>query len=104
MSQILSDISITKSPLRRLFRPYTILIMKTLEKYENGVSFQQLKKQFNLTDGNLATYLKSLENQKYVKFYKITEGHKTKTFYHLTEEGKEILKKFTNHLLRILNS
>jgi len=102
MSQILLDNSITQIPLRRLFRPYRILIMKTLEKEKNGISFQQLKEQFNLTDGNLATHLKSLEDEKYIEFYKITEGHKTKTFYKLTKEGKKILNDFTEQLLKIL--
>jgi DNA-binding MarR family transcriptional regulator len=105
MSVLVIDTPITKSPLRKMFRPHRILIMKLLErKGKEGIAFQQLKAFLNLTDGNLASHLKSLEDDEYITFEKISIGHKTTTIYKLTPHGEEILKKFTNELLNILKS
>lgn len=103
MSTLLPDIAITQSPLRKMFRPYRILIMKKLEQANDGISFQDLKERLNLTDGNLASHLKSLEDEGYIKFIKITEGHRTKTIYQLTTDGREILRMFTQQLIYILS-
>jgi DNA-binding MarR family transcriptional regulator len=45
---------------------------------ENGVPFQELKEDLQLTDSNLATHLRSLEQDGYITFFKVNEGHKTK--------------------------
>ena len=102
--QMVADsISITQVPLRKLFRPYRILIMKMLEQSgENGVPFQELKEDLELTDGNLATQLRSLEQEGFITFFKTNEGHKTKTFYKLTDNGENTLQTFTEKLRNIL--
>lgn len=69
---------------------------------EEGISFQQLKTVLKLTDGNLATHLRSLEDDGYVIFEKIIDGHRVKTVYKLTKEGKQILATFVEQLTRIL--
>ena len=105
MSVPVLDNSITKSPLRKMFRPHRILIMKSLEQANReGVSFQQLKEIFNLTDGNLASHLKSLEDEGYIAYIKENEGHRTRTVYRLTPEGKAILDLLTEQLFKILDS
>jgi DNA-binding MarR family transcriptional regulator len=64
----------------------------------------QIKEDLKLTDGNLATQLRSLEQDGYITFFKANEGHKTKTFYKLTDDGKETLEAFTVTLKNILYS
>lgn len=103
MSVLVYDHPITKVPFRKMFKPYRILIMKYLEQEGENISFQQLKNAFNLTDGNLASYLKPLEEDGYISFRKNTIGHKTTTIYALTPKGKEILTSFTKELLKILS-
>lgn len=97
--------SITKKPLRKLFRPHRIIIMRMLEDAgEEGISFRQLKSVLKLTDGNLATHLRSLENEGYITFEKVIDGHKVKTVYRLTGKGKEILGDFVEQLSKVLLS
>ena len=74
-------------------------IMSILIIHEK-VDFNSLKDTLNLTDGNLASHLKALENKKYVTFTKGFAGRKTQTFYKATPEGK---KAFTEHINALEN-
>jgi DNA-binding HxlR family transcriptional regulator len=59
------------------------------------VNFNQLKELIQITDGNLASHLKTLEESKYVKVQKGFIGRKTNTTYAITKTGE---KAFKNHL------
>ncbi len=59
------------------------------------VSFNHLKDLLNLTDGNLATHLRALEEAEYVTFKKEFLGRKPNTLYSVTESGR---KAFEDHL------
>jgi DNA-binding MarR family transcriptional regulator len=58
-------------------------------------NFNALKDLLNLTDGNLATHLKALEESGYVAFEKGFIGRKPNTIYTVTQSGK---KAFEDHL------
>jgi len=51
--------------------------------------FNSLKELLEVTDGNLASHLKSLEKSKYVTFKKEFLGRKPNTKYSVTDEGRE---------------
>jgi len=55
--------------------------------------FNSLKELLEVTDGNLASHLKSLEKSKFVTFKKEFLGRKPNTKYSATEEGLEAFKK-----------
>jgi DNA-binding PadR family transcriptional regulator len=76
--------------------------MKMLEQSDIGISFQKLKEDLQLTDGNLATQLRSLEQDGFITFFKTNEGHKTRTIYKLTDNGKNTLEAFSEKLRNIL--
>jgi DNA-binding MarR family transcriptional regulator len=59
------------------------------------VSFNELKELINVTDGNLASHLKALEENGYVKVNKGFVGRKTNTTYAVTRAGE---KAFRLHL------
>ena len=59
------------------------------------VSFTELKELINVTDGNLASHLKALEENGYVKVNKGFVGRKTNTTYAVTKAGE---KAFRLHL------
>ncbi len=59
------------------------------------VSFNELKELINVTDGNLASHLKALEENGYVKVNKGFVGRKTNTTYVVTKAGE---KAFRLHL------
>lgn len=59
------------------------------------LDFNALKQLLNLTDGNLASHLKALEELQYVDVHKQFVGRKPNTTYRATEAGK---KAFVDHL------
>ena len=59
------------------------------------VEFKTLKEMLGLTDGNLASHLKTLESKKYIEVSKQFVGRKPQTTYAVTAEGR---KAFNEHL------
>lgn len=59
------------------------------------VSFNELKELLDITDGNLASHLRALEDNKIIKTFKGFVGRKTNTTYTVTKAGE---KAFTLHL------
>jgi DNA-binding MarR family transcriptional regulator len=69
-------------------------IMSALMVNES-MNFNELKALIDATDGNLATHLKTLEDNAYIKVQKGFIGRKTNTTYAITKAGE---KAFRNHL------
>lgn len=67
------------------------------------VDFNRLKELLDVTDGNLATHLKKLEEAKYITVEKTFVGRKPKTNYAVTIEGKEAFSKHIEALEKIIN-
>ncbi len=61
-------------------------------------TFNQLKEELELTDGNLASHLKALEKAGYVSVTKTFNDRKPNTSYEITEAGKAA---FERHLLAL---
>ena len=59
------------------------------------ISYNALKELLDVTDGNLASHLKGLEENGYVKVQKGFIGRKTNTTYSATRAGE---KAFRQHL------
>jgi DNA-binding HxlR family transcriptional regulator len=59
------------------------------------VNFNDLKELLDITDGNLASHLKTLEESSFVKVHKGFVGRKTNTTYAITKAGE---KAFKDHL------
>ena len=64
------------------------------------VNFNFLKELLLITDGNLASHLKQLEESKYIKVHKGFIGRKTNTTYSVTKSGE---KAFTDHITALEN-
>lgn len=69
-------------------------IMSALAVNEH-LNFTSLKEYLDVTDGNLATHLKKLEKEKFIRIEKSFIDRKPNTKYFITEKGK---KKFNDHL------
>jgi DNA-binding MarR family transcriptional regulator len=69
-------------------------IMSVLMVNES-VNFNSLKELLNLTDGNLATHVKALEEAGYLLVQKEFIGRKPNTLYSVTADGR---KAFEEHL------
>ena len=59
------------------------------------VEFKTLKEMLDLSDGNLASHIKTLEKHDYIKIQKQFVGKKPQTTYAVTDLGR---KAFTDHL------
>ncbi len=92
-------------------------ILKDLDKaFENKVrlgimsalmvndflDFNALKELLDVTDGNLASHLKSLEKTKYITFKKEFHDRKPNTRYFATDEGKQAFIKHLNAIEQLL--
>jgi DNA-binding MarR family transcriptional regulator len=62
------------------------------------VNFNELKELIDVTDGNLASHLKTLEDNAFVKVEKGFIGRKTNTTYKITKAGE---KAFRNHVVAL---
>lgn len=56
------------------------------------VNFNELKELIQVTDGNLASHLKTLEEAAYIKVKKGFVGRKTNTTYAVTKAGEKAFK------------
>lgn len=56
------------------------------------VNFNELKELIQVTDGNLASHLKTLEEAAYIKVKKGFIGRKTNTTYSVTKSGEKAFK------------
>lgn len=59
------------------------------------VNFNDLKQMLEVTDGNLASHLITLEENGYIKVHKGFIGRKTNTTYQITRQGE---KAFAEHV------
>ncbi|HLO71384.1 MAG TPA: transcriptional regulator [Flavipsychrobacter sp.] len=67
------------------------------------VNFNELKSLLDVTDGNLATHLKTLEENNYIKVQKGFIGKKTNTTYTITKVGETAFKNHLKALEKIIN-
>jgi DNA-binding MarR family transcriptional regulator len=66
--------------------------------------FIGLKEILKVTDGNLASHLKSLEKANYIKVVKQFIGRKPNTKYYVTKEGKQAFNKHLNALEMLISN
>ncbi len=87
-----------KDPIQQLNKIFDsrirIGIMSALA-VNDQLNFNDLKELMDVTDGNLATHLKTLEENNYIKVQKGFIGRKTNTTYSITKNGE---KAFRAHL------
>lgn len=76
-------------------------IMSVLMVNEHA-DFKMLKELLEVTDGNLASHTKALENVEYIKVEKSFIGRRPNTKYSATKLGKAEFKKHINALEKLL--
>ena len=69
-----------------------------------GVNFNELKELLDITDGNLASHLKTLEESVFVKVQKGFIGRKTNTTYSITRSGEKAFKLHLDALEKMIGS
>lgn len=69
-----------------------------------GMDFNALKELLDVTDGNLASHLKSLEKSAYISYRKEFLGRKPNTVYIATAAGIEAFKKHIKAIEQLLTT
>ncbi len=69
-----------------------------------SLTFNDLKKLLDTTDGNLSVHARKLEDAGYIRCTKSFEGRMPKTEYRLTEEGNLALTKYIDHMEALIQA
>jgi DNA-binding MarR family transcriptional regulator len=96
-----------KNPIENLNKVFDsrirLGIMSALLVNED-VNFNELKELIQVTDGNLASHLKTLEESNYIKVQKGFIGRKTNTTYSVTRAGEKAFKQHLDALEKMIRS
>lgn len=69
-----------------------------------SLTFNELKKLLQTTDGNLSVHARKLEEANYIACTKSFEGRMPKTEYRLTDAGRRALEKYLNHMEALIQA
>jgi DNA-binding MarR family transcriptional regulator len=70
----------------------------------DSLTFNELKRLLQTTDGNLSVHARRLEEAKYVECSKSFEGRMPKTEYRLTAAGRKAFERYLNHMEALIQS
>lgn len=91
--------------LDRIFHEKARLSILTFVIAESdGISFNHLKTQCDLTDGNLNSHLKVLLDANVLKVKKTGQGRSTNSVYHLTSFGRKAFEDYLNALESVVKA
>lgn len=68
------------------------------------INFNELKELLEITDGNLASHLKTLEENNFMKVQKGFIGKRTNTTYTITRVGEKAFKQHLEALEKMIRS
>lgn len=96
-------------------KPYLDNINKILENkirlgilsilaVNESVSFGELKELLSLSDGNLASHIKTLEQENYISSHKKFIGRKPNTSFSITQNGRSAFVSHLNAMEEFINA
>ena len=88
--------------LNKIFDSRIRLGVMSLLIVNESVSFNELKQMLELTDGNLASHLNTLEQAEYLTVNKAFVGKKTNTTYRVTVLGRAAFKAHLDALEKMI--
>ena len=69
-----------------------------------SLTFNELKKLLQTTDGNLSVHARRLEEAEYVECTKTFEGRVPKTEYRLTQSGRKAFERYLDHMEALIQA
>jgi len=69
-----------------------------------SLTFNELKKLLQTTDGNLSVHARRLEEADYVECTKSFEGRMPKTEYRLTSAGRKAFERYLDHMEALIQA
>src|SRR5688572_5588560 len=70
----------------------------------DSLTFNELKKLLDTTDGNLSVHARKLEEAGYVGVAKSFEGRMPRTDYRLTAAGRRALERYLDHMEALIHA
>jgi len=84
--------------LDRLIHERLRLGMLSALAVNTSLTFNELKKLLETTDGNLSVHARKLEDAGYVACTKSFDGRLPRTEYHMTAAGRRALERYLDHM------
>lgn len=69
-----------------------------------SLTFNELKRLLQTTDGNLSVHARRLEEAEYVECTKTFEGRMPKTEYRLTDAGRKAFERYLDHMEALIQA
>ena len=88
--------------LNKAFESRVRLGLMSILSVNSWISYKEIKDLLEVTDGNLASHIQSLEKIKYIEIKKQFMGKKPLTTYKITKIGKEAFEKHIEGLEKLL--
>ena len=92
------------SNLQKVFESRIRLGIMSALMVNDTLDFNTLKELLGLTDGNLASHLKALEQQEIILVSKQFIGRKPSTTYKATGQGKDLFRMHLAALEKLINN
>ena len=95
-----------KNPIKRINRIFESRIrlgIMSILAVNRSADFTNLKEQLQLTDGNLASHIRALEEKKMISVSKQFIGKKPNTSYQITRKGREAFMEHLDALEGLIN-
>lgn len=92
------------SGLNKVFESRVRLGIMSVLMINDSFDFNSLKETLNVTDGNLASHLKALEDRGLIRSRKKFIGRKPNTSYSVTEKGSNLFKQHLKALEDLINA
>src|SRR5437867_4215560 len=90
--------------LDRLIHERIRLGMVSALAVNDSLSFNDLKRLLNTTDGNVSVHARKLEEAQYITCTKSFEGRIPKTEYRLTAVGRRALERYLDHMEALIRA
>jgi DNA-binding HxlR family transcriptional regulator len=94
--------TVTPLELDRLIHERMRLAIVSSLAVNESLSFNELKRLLETTDGNLSVHARKLEEARYITCTKSFEGRVPRTEYRLTATGRHQLERYLSHMEAII--
>jgi len=92
------------SGLNKIFDSRIRLGIMSVLVVNDWVDFNALKELIEITDGNLASHLTTLEKNEMIEVRKQFIGRKPNTRYRVTHKGREMFREHLDNLSKLIDS
>ena len=96
--------AISAPKLDRLIHERLRLGILSALSVNQSLTFNELKKLLDTTDGNLSVHARKLEEAAYISCTKTFEGRVPKTEYRLTASGRKALERYLDHMEALIQA